>query len=77
MSATYEIKPVTDNYNGVKITDHYRWLEDLKNPEVTDWFKKQADFSKNFIEKEMEDLRYLINTLFFKSVTEITIEKYK
>lgn len=34
-------------------------------------------FSKNFIEKEMEDLRYLKNTLFFKSVTEKTIEKYK
>ena len=59
------IKPVTDNYNGVKITDHYRWLEDLKNPEVTDWFKKQADFSKDFIEKIsgrdqlFNDMKYL------------------
>ena len=40
-------------------------MEDLKNPEVTDWFKKQADFSKNFIEKIsgrdqlFNDMKYL------------------
>ncbi|WP_226063903.1 prolyl oligopeptidase family serine peptidase [Kaistella polysaccharea] len=45
------VKAVIDNYNGVQITDNYRWLEDMKNPEVTTWFQKQADFSKNYIEK--------------------------
>ena len=59
------VKAVIDNYNGVEITDNYRWLEDMKNPEVTDWFKKQADFSKNYIEKIsgrdqlFNDMKYL------------------
>ena len=59
------VKAVIDDYNGVKITDNYRWLEDMKNPEVTGWFKKQADFSKNFIEKIsgrdqlFSDMKYL------------------
>ena len=59
------MKAVIDNYNGVNITDNYRWLEDMKNPEVTDWFKKQADFSKNYIEKIsgrdqlFNDMKYL------------------
>lgn len=56
---------VTDNYNGIKITDHYRWLEDMNNPEVTSWFQEQADFSKNYIEKIsgrnelFNDIKYL------------------
>lgn len=59
------VKAVIDNYNGVKITDNYRWLEDMKNPEVTNWFKNQADFSKNYIEKIsgrdqlFNDMKYL------------------
>ena len=43
--------PVTDNYFGTQITDNYRWLEDMKNPQVQDWFKKQADFSQNMLSK--------------------------
>jgi prolyl oligopeptidase len=36
---------VIDTYFGVDYKDNYRWLEDLKNPEVETWFKQQADFS--------------------------------
>ncbi len=36
---------VQDTYFGTTYTDHYRWLEDLNNPEVASWFKKQADFT--------------------------------
>ena len=51
-------KAVVDDYFGTKITDHYRWLEDLKNPEVEKWFKSQSDFSHSVINKipHREDL---------------------
>lgn len=44
-------KAVVDDYFGVKITDNYRWMEDLKSPEVQDWFKKQSDYSHQVIDK--------------------------
>lgn len=34
-----------DTYWGVTYTDPYRWLEDMKNPEVNAWFKAQADLT--------------------------------
>jgi len=51
-------KAVVDDYFGTKITDNYRWLEDIKNPEVQKWFKSQSDFSHNVIDKipHREDL---------------------
>ncbi|WP_262696747.1 hypothetical protein [Chryseobacterium sp. 3008163] len=49
---------VVDDYFGTKITDNYRWLEDIKNPEVEKWFKSQSDFSHSVINKipHSEDL---------------------
>lgn len=44
-------KPVTDDYFGTKITDNYQWLEDLKSPEVKNWFKAQSDYSHTIIDK--------------------------
>ena len=38
---------VIDTYFGVDYKDNYRWLEDMKNPEVESWFKQQADFSNS------------------------------
>lgn len=51
-------KAVVDNYFGTKITDNYRWLEDMKDPEVQKWFKSQSDFSHSIIDKipHREDL---------------------
>ncbi|PJJ63014.1 prolyl oligopeptidase family serine peptidase [Chryseobacterium geocarposphaerae] len=51
-------KAVVDDYFGTKIIDNYRWLEDLKNPEVEKWFKSQSDFSHSIINKipHREDL---------------------
>jgi len=37
---------VTDEYFGVKVTDPYRYMEDLANPEVAAWFKGQNDYTR-------------------------------
>lgn len=37
------IRPVVETHFGVEITDHYRYMEDFKNPEVQAWVKGQAD----------------------------------
>ena len=42
---------VTDTYFGVAYHDSYRWLEDMKNPEVTQWFKAQADLTNSTLSK--------------------------
>ena len=34
-----------DTYWGVTYKDPYRWLEDMKDPEVNAWFKAQADLT--------------------------------
>jgi prolyl oligopeptidase len=39
-------KPVTEEYFGTKITDPYRWLENLKDPEVQKWFKGQDEYTR-------------------------------
>jgi prolyl oligopeptidase len=44
-------RPIVDNYFGTKITDNYRWLEDIKQPEVQTWFKAQSDFSNATLSK--------------------------
>ncbi len=58
-------KPVTEDYFGTKITDHYRNLEDPKDPAVQAWFKAQGVYAENILEnipgrdvliKKMEDL---------------------
>ncbi|MBW7675232.1 prolyl oligopeptidase family serine peptidase [Chryseobacterium chendengshani] len=42
-------KAVVDNYFGTTVTDNYRWMEDLKNPEVQSWFKAQSNYSNSII----------------------------
>jgi prolyl oligopeptidase len=39
------VRPVVDTYFGVKVADPYRWLENLKSPEVQRWFKAQSNYS--------------------------------
>lgn len=34
-----------DVFHGVSYPDPLRWLEDMKNPEVEQWFKNQADYT--------------------------------
>jgi prolyl oligopeptidase len=40
------VRAVTDEYFGVKVSDPYRYMEDLKNPEVAGWFKGQNDYAR-------------------------------
>jgi prolyl oligopeptidase len=43
--------PVTDDYWGTKITDNYRWLENMDNSEVQIWFKSQGEYFDNIINR--------------------------
>jgi prolyl oligopeptidase len=40
------VRAVTDDYHGTKVVDPYRYMEDLKNPEVQAWFKGQNDYTR-------------------------------
>lgn len=40
------VKGVTDTYFGVAVQDPYRYMEDLKNPEVAAWMKAQAAYTR-------------------------------
>ena len=44
------VKVVTDEYFGVKIDDPYQYLEDMKNPEVIQWFKGQGDYTRTVLD---------------------------
>lgn len=43
------VRPVTDVYFGTKVTDNYRWLEDLKDPDVQAWLKAQSDYTNSIL----------------------------
>lgn len=44
------VRPVTDEYFGTKVTDNYRWMEDMKSSELKGWIKAQADYTRNVID---------------------------
>src|SRR5204863_3958817 len=33
------------------VVDNFRWLEDLKNKDVQDWFKVQHDYTNSWLDK--------------------------
>ncbi len=39
----------SNTYWGVTLKDHYRWLENLKDPEVESWFKTQANYTDSVL----------------------------
>ncbi len=45
------VRPVTDTYFGTTLTDPYRWMEKLDDPEVKTWFQGQADYSRAALDK--------------------------
>jgi prolyl oligopeptidase len=40
------VRPVTDDYFGTKVADPYRYMENLKDPEVQAWMKAQNDYTR-------------------------------
>lgn len=44
------VRPVTDDYFGTKVVDNYRYFEDLKNPDVQNWMKAQADYTRQTLD---------------------------
>lgn len=45
------VRPVTDTYFGTAVVDNYRYMENLKDPEVQRWMKSQADYTSNVLER--------------------------
>ena len=43
------VRMVTDEYFGVKVPDPYRYMENLKDPAVADWFKTQNDYTRSVL----------------------------
>jgi prolyl oligopeptidase len=48
--AAAPVRPVTDDYFGTKVVDNYRYMEDLKDPEVQKWMKAQADYTRRTLD---------------------------
>ena len=45
------VKNVSDTYFGVTVADPYRYMEDLKNPDVAAWMKAQAEYTRETLAK--------------------------
>jgi prolyl oligopeptidase len=43
------VRPVTDTHFGVAVSDPYRYMEDMKDPEVAAWMKAQADYTRGVL----------------------------
>jgi len=45
------VRPLTDEYFGAKVVDPYRYMENLKDPEVQSWMKAQNDYTRAVLAK--------------------------
>ena len=43
------VRPVIDDYFGIKVPDPYRYMENLKDPQVEAWFKQQNEFCRGVL----------------------------
>jgi prolyl oligopeptidase len=43
-------RPVTDEYQGVKVTDDYRWLENWENPAVKQWSAAENARTRDYLD---------------------------
>jgi prolyl oligopeptidase len=45
------VREVKETFFGMEISDPYRWLEDLKSPEVSSWMRAQNDYTRAVLER--------------------------
>ncbi len=45
------IKEVSETFQGVVVKDPYRYLEDVRNPEVKAWYQAQGDYTRSTLDK--------------------------
>ena len=45
------VRDVKETFFGTEISDPYRWLEDLKSPEVSSWMHAQNDYTRAVLER--------------------------
>ncbi len=45
------VRTVVDDYNGTKVADPYRYMENLGDPEVAAWFKAQNDYTRGTLDR--------------------------
>ncbi|MBB6145962.1 prolyl oligopeptidase [Silvibacterium bohemicum] len=43
------VQPVTDDYNGTRIVDNYRWLEDAKSPATRAWITEENKYTHQYL----------------------------
>src|SRR5215207_10015553 len=43
--------PVVDDYNGIKVADPYRWLENADDPETAAWVEKQNALTRALLDR--------------------------
>src|SRR5262245_42853697 len=44
-------KPITNEYQGVKVEDPYQWLENDNDPEVKSWSDAQNERTRAYLDK--------------------------
>jgi prolyl oligopeptidase len=45
------VRTVVDDYNGTRVADPYRYMENLGDPEVAAWFKAQNDYTRGTLDR--------------------------
>src|ERR1700730_4688368 len=45
------VRDVKETFFGTEISDPYRWLEDVKSPEVSSWMRAQNDYTRAMLDR--------------------------
>lgn len=68
------VRPVTDTYFGQKVVDPYRYLENLKSPEVKTWMRGQADYTRAVLDSMPGRKAFAAEELRYINAPDVTIE---